>query len=334
MSPFTKNDRDETMDSLKTPQKMHRSTDGSHLLQSDVKTGSRRASPSGDFTNSEVSVLFRRGDSTVSALREILQEHEGMESYSDVVAGQPESEESRGASANNFEETKAESGADASESEGEGSGSLLVDTRYGRIMLGAGEKAKRHALAMRQRGQDSVSASVDPSAAVGEVEGITSVLDAGGLTSYANVPPSLSAIYRVSNNNRNKPKDRKKVVDANLDIDAIANDERLTESARATLRIAATGDDDSGRRGSVTSTTSVNDKVPSAASSSVQFLRKIGWIGESEQPDLLPVRRDDIGSDGGSGNEGSVKSKDRKVAAEAVMIAAAATAPGVGLAEM
>ena len=75
------------MDSLKTPQKMHRSTDGSHLLQSDVKTGSRRASPSGDFTNSEVSVLFRRGDSTVSALREILQEHEGMESYSDVVAG-------------------------------------------------------------------------------------------------------------------------------------------------------------------------------------------------------------------------------------------------------
>ena len=120
--------------------------------------------------------------------------------------GQPESEESRGASANNFEETKAESGADASESEGEGSGSLLVDTRYGRIMLGAGEKAKRHALAMRQRGQDSASASVDPSAAVGEVEGITSVLDAGGLTSYANVPPSLSAIYRVSNNNRNKPK--------------------------------------------------------------------------------------------------------------------------------
>ena len=66
------------------------------------------------------------------------------------------------------------------------------------------------------------------------------------------------------------------------------------------------------RRGSVTSTTSVNDKVPSAASSSVQFLRKIGWIGESEQPDLLPVRRDDIGSDGGSGNEGSVKSKDSR----------------------
>ena len=87
-----------------------------------------------------------------------------------------------------------------------GSGSLLVDTRYGRIMLGAGEKAKRHALAMRQRGQDSVSASVDPSAAVGEVEGITSVLDAGGLTSYANVPPSLSAIYRVSNNNPQQAK--------------------------------------------------------------------------------------------------------------------------------